>query len=173
MAAQFVVEDGTGLATANAYVSVAQVDQYAEDFLADSTTWTALTEAVRQFHIRTATRFLDARYRATWKGWRANELQALDWPRFGASDKSGYEIDSESLPAALVSGACQLAIESVTADLMPNQSTDGTVKKVSKTLGPISTSTEYSGSSKGVPVYRMASSVIAELLRPSGRIQRA
>lgn len=173
MAAQFIVETGEGLADANAYVSVAQVDQYAEDYLADPTTWTGLTEAVRQLHIRTATRFLDARYLSAWKGCRATSTQALDWPRDGAEDRDGFEIDPDSLPGALINASCALAIESVTTDLMPNQSKDGAVKRETKKLGPLSKTVEYSGSSQGVPVLRMAASLVADLVSPTGRLQRA
>ena len=173
MAATFVVEDGTGLATANAYVSVAQVDQYAEDFEATPATWTGLTEAVRQRHIRIATRFLDASYLLAWKGWRTNETQALDWPRSGVADSSGYALDDDALPAGLFNACCKLAIESVSTDLFPDLDNGGAIKRISEKLGPLETSTEYQGSGTQSKVFRLAANLLNDLLQPAGRLERA
>lgn len=173
MAATFTVEDGTGLAAANAYVEVADVTQYAENHLADATTWTDLTTAVQQYHIRTATRYLDARYGGRWRGTRANDTQALDWPRTGAYDRSGYAIDYESIPGALADACCAFAIESVSADLMPNLDAGGSVRRLKEKLGPLETETEYFGGSTQSTQYRLAARLLADLIEPANQLERA
>ena len=76
-----IVEDGTGLANADAYVSANDVLTYATlHGYAFSLSDAAAADAA----IRRATQFIDS-YRARFPGYRAKRrLQGLEWPRVGA-----------------------------------------------------------------------------------------
>ena len=71
-----VVEDGTGLSTAESYISVADADTYHSD--RGNALWTG-TDAVKEEALRQATEYLDATY--DWKGSISLTTQALNWPR--------------------------------------------------------------------------------------------
>ncbi len=91
-----IVEDGTGLATAESYISVADASTY---FTArGNTTWDALDEgeatAAREAALRLATDYMTAVYRDRWEGVRYTEGQALCWPRSGVvRDSWSVDID--------------------------------------------------------------------------------
>jgi hypothetical protein len=81
MAATFVVEDGTGLANANALATVAFVDQWNEDHEA-ATEWSGLNpDTAKEAIIRKATAWIVWQHRSLWRQYRRSETQALPWPR--------------------------------------------------------------------------------------------
>ncbi|MDR0721142.1 MAG: hypothetical protein LBF78_16035 [Treponema sp.] len=72
-----IVEDGSGLPNANAYVNIAWVEEYlVGDHLQ---AFTALTELKKEAVIIVATRYIDGVY--PWKGKRKTLEQSLSWPR--------------------------------------------------------------------------------------------
>lgn len=101
----FIVEDGTGLATANSYLALADANTYHTD--RGNSTWTG-TDAVKQAALVKATTYLDAHY--TWSsGYKKSEAQALQWPRTGAFDRDGYNVENE-VPPAVESACAELAL---------------------------------------------------------------
>jgi hypothetical protein len=74
-----VVEDGTGLANAESYASVAEADAYHAD--RGNAAWAALATAVKEQALRKATEYMSQAYRIRWAGFRVKATQALDWPR--------------------------------------------------------------------------------------------
>ena len=92
-----IVEDGTGLTTAETFVSVADADAY--HLAMNNATWTG-AEAVKESALRRAAQYIDTRYR--YKGERKNLNQALEWPR------AFYESDgrAESWPVPNLKAAC-------------------------------------------------------------------
>ena len=100
------VEDGTGLAAADAFVSVAGCDTYHTN--KGNSTWTG-TGAVKEVAIRRATAWLSDHF--TWKGDLVNgRTQALAWPRYGVVDRNGWSVASDSLPRELVDATCEAAL---------------------------------------------------------------
>lgn len=98
-----VVEDGTGLSAANAYVSVA-------DFLAyhaamNNAGASALTTAQIEADIRYATIWMDARY--NWRGDIVEDDQALGIPTENGYDDQGREITG--LPTRVANACAELA----------------------------------------------------------------
>lgn len=77
-----LVEDGTVVASANSYVSVAYADSYFENLGQTLWTETASDEAKESALIKGA-QYLQQKYRLLWKGSRVNAFQSLDWPRRG------------------------------------------------------------------------------------------
>jgi len=125
----FVVEDGTGLSTANAYASVAEVTAYLAD--RNETAWAASSATVQQAAIVDATRYIDAHYNFA-TGRRLLSTQALMWPRSGAFDFEGYSLSG--VPTVLKNACAELANFALTDDLNGSQDR----QTVSETVGPIS-----------------------------------
>ena len=85
-----VVEDGAGLVGADAYTSVADADAY---FLASANaTWAAASNSDKEVAIVKATRYMEKRFGAKWKGQIASSEQALGWPRRYVYDERGTEL---------------------------------------------------------------------------------
>ncbi len=72
-----VVEDGTGLANADSYLSVADATSYHASFGNDA--WAAATSDAQEQALRRATQYVDANY--SFRGSPLTTTQALAWPR--------------------------------------------------------------------------------------------
>lgn len=124
-----VVEDGTGLATAESYISVANADARATAF--GNTAWTG-TDAAKEAALRRATAYLEQQYRNRWKGTRLMRAQALSWPRYGAI-VDGWDIPSTEVPTDVANACADLAVRALTATL----TADETRAVVREKVGPI------------------------------------
>jgi len=151
-----VVEDGTGLETANSYISLADADTYHSDRA--NTDWAAATEAERNAALIKATQWLDGRYRSRWVGYRKTDDQTLDWPRYDAYDSDGYYLDSDAVPARIKYAEAEAALAIVDGtDLSPSLDRGGKVKR--EKVGPIDT--EYFD---GAPA-RTVLTVVSDLVK--------
>ena len=121
-----VVEDGTGLSTAESYISVADATTY---FTArGNTTWAAIsTDALREAYLRQATEYMISTYRRRWQGVRLDEDQALDWPRQGVVVDS-WGVDDDSVPTIIERACAEYALKASSADLQPDL-TQGVVRE--------------------------------------------
>lgn len=177
-----IVEDGSGLANADSYVSLADA----------STMATALglvfaisgsDEALAEQALRRATLWLDATYRSRFGGWkRRYRQQALEWPRQGAYDNAVVpqlipedEVPAEIVRATVIAAAREKASPgSLSPDVTPGE--------ITKRLKVGSYEEEYFGAG-GVadqrPVVSMVDDVLGSLLTVSrgqvlfGRVERA
>ncbi len=106
MAITLIVEDGTGKSTANTYQNVAAVTARLAltPWASAWTTAAATTDLQEQLCIE-ATAMID---RLLWDGAKANDAQALAWPRAWMATPDGYAIASTSLPAWLLDGHARL-----------------------------------------------------------------
>lgn len=136
-----VVEDGTGLATAESYAAVVDFRLYYNNRAVDVS---AFTDAQVEAYLRLATDYMVRFYRASWKGYRCLPTQALDWPRNAVmlSDVSGgfrsrfegawpYLVPNNIVPVAVNVACCILAYKAAQADgndIMPDISRSDTVK---------------------------------------------
>lgn len=127
-----IVEDGTGRADAESYASVAQADAYHAAMGAAS--WAAATEGEREIALRKATAYVEAGY--AWRGERVSSTQALAWPRVGAC-RDGIELPSDEIPVQLRRAVFELALKSLTSELMPDVAPEVVT---AESVGPISTS---------------------------------
>lgn len=90
-----VVEDGTGLPTANAYISAEEAD----DILSVNihSLWPTITDdTVKENLIMWATRLLDEKVR--WFGTKTHKTSGLAWPRQGTVDRECIAIDDNLVP---------------------------------------------------------------------------
>ena len=138
-----IVENGTGLANANAYVSVEFADEY---FSArGNQTWAGLGSADKEAAIIKATDYLEAVYWEKWQGEKLKANQALAFPRkpFG-------------MPAKFKSAVCELAIRANEGELMSDVERLTTKEKVG------SIEVEYAQNADPATKY----AYVASLLKP-------
>lgn len=161
-----IVEDGTGKADAEAYVSVAALDAYAA---ANGLTLTG-TDAQKEAALRRATRFIDTGWR--FFGQATSSTQALKWPRWGVTNDEGYDLLSDTLPSALTDACCELAAHALTADF--DRNADAANIKREK-IGEIET--EYAGAAgtaRSFPIVeRLLATISGRRLAGSSRLVRS
>jgi Putative DnaT-like ssDNA binding protein len=139
-----VVEDGTGLALADAYASLDDVTNF-QIGRADYATWIAADIEQQEAAIRESTVFLDGEH--VWRGWLMHSTQALSWPRSDVYDDQGRLRPSNVVPPAVVQACAFLAAKAITSNLQPETAGAG-VK--SKSVGPSGVSITY-GSDGATP----------------------
>jgi hypothetical protein len=152
-----VVEDGTGMASAEAYCSVAAADARATAF--GNATWTGTT-AVKEAALRAATRYMGQAYRNRWAGYRRLHAQALDWPRYGV-EVDAFPVAYDAIPADIVNACADLAVKALAGDLAP----DLERRVVREKVGPLET--EYDRYAPAVTTYRATDMALAPYLQGS------
>lgn len=157
-----IVEDGTGLANANAYATRAEADAY--HALRGNDTWTDADLHNKIVSLIRATDYVDRRWR--WIGTKELETQALQWPRLGAYDANGFDVQDE-VPLALKHAVIEYAFRIVDSlgDLLPDPSEDSsgafvTLKR--EKVGPIEEETRYSDriSTSPIQAYPSADAIL-------------
>ena len=151
-----VVEDGTGLANAEAYISVAGADAY---FLArGNAAWAALDEAGKEAALRLGADYMEGAYGQRWKGCRISQTQALSWPRDGVC-VDGYELPDDEVPLQVARANAELAVRASAGSLLEDQGAQ--VK--SEQVGPIAVS--YMDGARQAVKYAAVDAMVAALLR--------
>jgi hypothetical protein len=187
----FVVEDGTGISNANAYITVAYFRAYFTDRGVDLS---ALTDDQVQAYIVRATDFVEKRFGQRYAGTRKTLVQSLGMPRTGII-LDGVTISPDAVPAMFQMGIAEYAKRaSIYAELSPDSpvpfSREGTsgspvpaagvVTEESKKVGPIEKSVKYAdpttlSTTWAIPAYPAADALIEPFLTGSkqGRTIRA
>lgn len=119
-----IVEDGTGKADANSYVSLDEANAYFVD--RNVTAWAALSDAAKIAGLLYATSTIDGSY--SWPGYIANQSQALEWPRVGAED-SEARFQDNIVPTKLKQATCEFALLHQTAALNSSFERGGRIKR--------------------------------------------
>ena len=168
------VETGTGSATADSYLSVADCDTYWTNHGAPAT-WTAATTAEKEEALRMGTQYLDAVYCTRWKGMRYDDDQALDWPRSGVYDNDGWAIDSDEMPTQLLDATAEAAYRhlSETNGLIPDITNPGTIKRYRVKAAVVEQDTIYAGVRSQIKQFRIIELLLQDLLRPGQILERA
>lgn len=117
------VEDGTGLENAESYASVAEANTYFTNL--SNASWTG-TDAVKEAALRKATQYLDSTY--NWAGIIYSTTQSLGWPRTNIYDKEGRDL-KESVPTKIKNATFELALASLSDDLVAIQSNEKYIKR--------------------------------------------
>lgn len=132
-----VVEDGTGLATAESYISAADAVTYATNIYGASDTFVVASLTVQEIALRRAAQTLDAIYSERWKGIRIKGGQGLDWPRSSIFDDDGFAVASNSVPQGVQRAQVELARRlNAGTDPLSDEKRGGAVRR--QTVGPIS-----------------------------------
>jgi hypothetical protein len=104
-----------GLATSNAYVTLAVANQYHADRPAVGTTWAAATDDQRTAAILWATQLLDRLY--VWSGWTVDSVQVLQWPRWGMLRPTGWTYVAQTeIPVQLQYATAEYARQLLASD---------------------------------------------------------
>lgn len=139
-----IVEDGTGLATADSYLSEAAADAYFSDH-GSPAKWTAATAPDKDAALRYAATYLNA---YVWVGSVFNRIQALAWPRNGAYDAEGRILDT-GVPQRVKDAQCELALAHLSKSISAPLSRGGRIKAVKAG----SVEVQYADGAPGVPTY--------------------
>lgn len=109
MAFAFIVEDGTIVANANSYLTVAEADDILAIDFRQNAIWSALSEPDKELMLASATRYLDDNYQ--WFGKQTEpRVQPIKWPRTGMRDAEGNYIGINVIPGELKRATAQLAV---------------------------------------------------------------
>ena len=154
-----VVEDGSGLSTAESYISVA--DASAHLTALGDTTFAAETTSNQEAALRRATQFMVQRYRSRWKGTRLLRDQALDWPRYGV-EVDRWTVLSTIVPADIANACADLALKALTETLNPDLERGVKREKV----GPLET--EYDTYSPQAKRWQAVEQALQPYLRSAG-----
>ena len=164
-----VTEDGTGQATAESYISVADADTYHASF--GRADWIG-APTIKEEALRVATQFLDTKFIGRWRGQRLTQAQALAWPRSNASDADGWYVESNVVPIAIERATAELALYALTEDLMPPITAPvGSLKFSAIRVGPIEERNAYHSASQE-KFYALALRLVQGLIIPGGEIRR-
>ena len=160
-----VVEDGTGLAEADAYVSLAELKTYWLNRGVDLTDTSEDDQL--EAKVREATDYIDTIGRI--KGGRATGTQALEFPRTQCLDWSGYEVTG--LPARVKKACAELVYKALTTGqtLYADAARGGKVR--SESVGPISVT--YADDAPTGTVFTQAMNLLAPLMVGPGGSKKA
>lgn len=125
----FIVEDGTGVEDANAYVSIEGADAYMSDRARAA--WSSMTDLQKQAAIIEGSMYLDTTYSPI--GEIADTDQTLLWPRINAVDRQGRRYDDQ-VPQRWKDACCELAWLARSGPLIASES-EASIKKVK--AGPV------------------------------------
>jgi len=174
-----VVEDGTGLANADSYLSEADATSYITTRLratnADRVAWEAATSTEAEVALRAATVWLDTTFRERWKGVRINETMSLAWPRYNVTDEDGYALDTDAVPQVVKNACAEMAARAISEDLFTDETTPGAIKRTMDKVGPLETEVEYAGSASQQKAYTKSETMLRGVLEFSAvnrRVER-
>lgn len=157
-----IVEDGTVVADAESYASVAYADSYHDK--RGHAAWSEATTPAREQALRRATQYVDVHYRARFLGYREDDDQELEWPRLSVTDESGIILD-QTIPVQLKHAVCELALRALDGDLLADEDRGGAVTRVK--VGEIEQ--EYAESAPAGTTYRLVDELLGRLLRGGHR----
>lgn len=157
-----IVENGTGMADAESYISVADADTYHSKL--GNATWAVLTTTVKEQLLRKATNYMIEAYRTAWAGYRKNDTQALDFPRINVPrlDTGVYNYyDEDSVPKEVKDACCEFAFKANSSVLSAD------IDRLTKREKVGVLEVEYDNN-KGSPVKRYVAmdNLLAPLLNP-------
>jgi hypothetical protein len=136
MAVSVIVEDGSGVPSANSYLSVADWKVYADQQGWDYSTTPAgvpYTDDQIGSAIIRGRAWLDATYRSRWPGSRANGRdQSTAWPRKDAIDGDGEEIVDDEIPGEVKDASAEAAWRELqeAGSLSPDLERGGAIKSL-------------------------------------------
>jgi hypothetical protein len=125
-----IVEDGSGKSDAESYVSVSACNTYA---VALGLSFPTGDQAACEAALRRATAWIDGKFGDAFVGIRKNgRLQALAWPRAGASDADRWPISPDTVPIEIIHATSQAAVRELATpnSLAPDLDRGGGLKSV-------------------------------------------
>jgi len=162
----FTPEDGTGLAGANSYISLAALKAHHDDRGND---YSGFADALLETSLVQATDYIDQRFGRRFRGDKADSRQALEWPRQNAYTDEDFLLTG--VPAALAKACAEYALiaAQLGRNLAPPSPPDfgvldpatgtvendssGRITQKTEKVGPIEETTKFAdGNSSGGPM---------------------
>ncbi len=106
------LDTSVGTTTSQSYASVAEADAYLT-FRGGTAAWFLLTQAAKEQLLQWACVQIDTLF---FVGVKTILTQALEWPRFQVTDKNGYWIPGNVIPAQLKNAQIEMAFQLNTTD---------------------------------------------------------
>ncbi|HEY6965899.1 MAG TPA: DnaT-like ssDNA-binding protein [Burkholderiales bacterium] len=153
------VEDGSGLASAESYLSVTDAKAY---WTAHGLALGSATDAACEVALRNATIYIDSQWR--FKGARLVAGQALEFPRSGLVDWSSAAITG--IPRRLKDACAEAAFRALTENLFTDLDRGGQIK--SETVGPLSVT--YADGAPAGKTFTVVERLLAQYIRDPKRI---
>ena len=180
MAITLIVEDGTGLATANSYISLADANTYFTNKGTAGAQWAASDELKNEYLVRACTALDDLYGRKYISYLRASDttVQSLLWPRENVWDRHNRRIPQGSIPQEVKDAQCELALGlQLGVDLYPEGRKSNNLLSESVTIGEISQSFTYqkqadeqaefdSGTAVSGNLFRQVELILWPILKP-------
>lgn len=164
------VEDGTGLANADALISVDYADTYHDN--RGNSTWVSTSSPAdedKEQAIRRASAFLRDSFK--WQGYPiSGRSQAMAWPRSGVVDGNGYTVAADGVPDEIQRACAELALRELVTPgaLNPDVTLSDTIKR--EKIGPLEF--EYDNSRTDAyasrPVILIVQDIVGALLAQVG-----
>lgn len=155
-----ITEDGTGIANAESYCSVADASAYHS--ARGNTTWATISTTEMEQALRRATDYIQQVYRSRWTGYRKTTTQALEWPRFNAPFVNGDYYSNTIVPVEVKNACAELAWKAAQGELAP----DIEQKTKREKIGPMEV--EYADYGLQYTQYRAIDNLLAPLLISTG-----
>ena len=180
----FVLENGTGKATANSYVSLADADSYVSDYIRNSSTWTSLSDAVKKGYLVEATQSIDLIWGERFIGMKLTQTQALGWPRNVGYDSDGFSVGSDEVPSRVAHATVEMAWRHLNDDGPSTTTGDSTgiiadvgsgnnINEEIAKVGSVTSEKKYSGTKNMGIYFRKIELMLKKIINPSGRVNRA
>jgi hypothetical protein len=147
MALPLVVEDGTGLTTANSYLTAVEADAILSVNPVFYAAWTALTPTEQDSFLVWASDYIDCYVQ--WNGYKTVETSGLRWPRECVTDCDGVLIASNVIPDKLKKAVAQLAIFLTTSEAAQSGGTASVAPPGIKRVKADVVEVEFFGESEG------------------------
>lgn len=161
------VEDGTGKADAQSYLSVADANSY---FSTRGVTAWAGVDSVKEAALIAATEYIDIRWGKLLKGeLEFPDVQALLFPRTGIYDEQGRLMDG--VPVRLKRATAEYAVIHLSQTLMPNPTIEDngkTLTSSTETVGPITEAKQYTQGFMKVKPYPKADALMECFITGNG-----
>lgn len=173
-----VVEDGTGLANSNSYVTLAEADTYFTNQGNAGASWAA-PDAFKNEYLVNAAFALDRTYGQWYLSQlrRGDSSQAMLWPREIVWDRNGRRLEYGTIPQVIKDAQCEMALLlQQGVDLFPEGSADQVVGDRVK-VGDIEVSNTYSKAVSEADVarfegFRKVEQILWPILRPRNKRMR-
>ena len=132
-----IVEDGSIVAGAESYISVAD----AETYLTNRGMTLSGSTADKEAALRKATDYMVQVYRMRWQGWKVDQTQSLDWPRNSVyvdqainynNQLTAHLIPNNIVPNEVKHACAEFAYKSQSSELFADQEQMVTSERIDK-----------------------------------------
>ncbi len=158
-----LVEDGSIVAGANSFVTIAELDTYLAN--RGDTSLSTKTDQEKEVLLYKAIEYL-LNVESKFKGVRVSSEQVLMFPRSGVT-LFGFTVESDIIPDQIKNAQMQLASELNAQNLLANTTPDKRIIK--EKLGPIETEYSEHGFQEGSTIPVLVNTFLQPLFNSSGQ----